>query len=93
MPQMMAQAMAAAHAPPQAPAAPPVAAAAPASAPAPVPPGGAGRKELAPGMTMDEVRGMMGNPGNEVVFGPKARWSYADITIIFDGGKVSEVKF
>jgi membrane protease subunit (stomatin/prohibitin family) len=93
MPQMMAQAMAAAQQaqPPAAPPAP-VPAAAPA-APAPAPPGGTGRKELAPGMTMDEVRGMMGNPGNEVVFGPRARWSYSDITIVFENGKVSEVKF
>ena len=88
MPQMIAQAMGAAQgqAPrPGAPGAP--AAGAPAAA------AGAGRKEITPGMSFDEVRGIFGNPTGEVVFGNKARWSFADITVIFEDGKVTEVKF
>lgn len=80
MPQMIAQAMGAAR---------PGAAPAPASAPA----AGGGRKEVAPGMTFDQVRGLFGNPAGEVVFGNKARWSFPDITVIFEDGKVTEVKF
>jgi hypothetical protein len=44
-------------------------------------------------MTFDEVRGMFGDPAGEVVFGNKARWTFADITVIFEDGKVTEVKF
>src|SRR6185436_59457 len=59
MPQMIAGAMQgqAAAAKPAAPA-----------APAPAPAAGA-RRELKPGMTFDEVRGMFGEPAGEVVFG------------------------
>jgi hypothetical protein len=85
MPQMIAQAMgqAAAGAPRPA---PPVA---PAAAPA----GATGRQELRPGMTLDEVRGMLGAPQSEVVFGDKARWTYSGMVVVFEGGKVSDVKF
>jgi len=65
---------------------------APASAtPAPAP--GGGRREIKPGMSFDEVRGVFGNPAGEVVFGNKARWSFADLTVVFEDGKVTEVKF
>jgi hypothetical protein len=78
MPQMIAGAMGAAQAArPGAPAAPPA----------------AGRKEVRPGMTFDEVRGLFGEPQGEVVFGNKARWTFADLTVIFEDGKVAEVKF
>lgn len=81
MPQMIAQAIGAAARP------------AAAGAPAPAPAAGGGRRELKPGMTFDEVRGVFGNPAGEVVFGNKARWSFADLTVVFEDGKVTEVKF
>jgi membrane protease subunit (stomatin/prohibitin family) len=78
MPQMIAGAMAGAQG------------ARPAGSP-PAPAGG--RREIKPGMTFDEVRGLFGAPQNEVVFGNKARWTFADLTVIFEDGKVAEVKF
>jgi len=91
MPQMMAGAIAkatqgtppAAGTPPATPGAPPAP-----SAPAPT-----GRREITPGMTFDEVRALFGEPSGEVVFGTKARWSFADLSVIFEDGKVTEVKF
>jgi membrane protease subunit (stomatin/prohibitin family) len=83
MPQMMAGAMAAA----QQVAKPGAAPAAPAAGPA-----STGRREIKPGMTPDEVRGVFGEPTGEVVFGNKTRWTFADLTVIFENGKVSEVK-
>jgi membrane protease subunit (stomatin/prohibitin family) len=87
MPQMMAGAMAQAQqaARPGAPA-PPAAGAGTGAAPT-------GRREITPGMTFDEVRTLFGSPTGEVVFGNKARWTFADITVIFEDGKVTEVKF
>src|SRR6266436_188 len=84
MPQMIAQAMGSAAGGAARPAGP--------SAPAPAP-AGAARKEIAPGMSFDQVRGIFGNPTGEVVFGNKARWSFADMTVVFEDGKVTEVKF
>ena len=84
MPQMIAQAMGSAAGAAARPAGP--------GAPAPAAAGG-GRKEIAPGMSFDQVRGIFGNPTGEVVFGNKARWSFADITVVFEDGKVTEVKF
>jgi len=91
MPQMMAGAIAkatqgtppAAGAPPATPGAPPVPGA---SAPT-------GRREITPGMTFDEVRALFGEPSGEVVFGNKTRWSFAGLSVIFEDGKVTEVKF
>jgi membrane protease subunit (stomatin/prohibitin family) len=89
MPQMMAGAIAKATqgAPPAA-GAPRAAPPGPGAAPAPT-----GRREITPGMTFDEVRGLFGEPSGEVVFGNKTRWGFADITVIFEDGKVTEVKF
>ncbi len=84
MPQMIAQAMGSAAGGAARPAGP--------SALAPAP-AGAARKEIAPGMSFDQVRGIFGNPTGEVVFGNKARWSFADMTVVFEDGKVTEVKF
>jgi membrane protease subunit (stomatin/prohibitin family) len=91
MPQMIAQAMGAAARPAASAAASAVPGAAAPAAPAPA--AGGGRRELKPGMSFDEVRGVFGNPANEVVFGNKARWSFADLTVVFEDGKVTEVKF
>ncbi len=83
IPQMMAGAMAAAQQ------AKPGSAATPG---APAAAAAAGRHEIKPGMSFDEVRGMFGNPTGEVVFGNKTRWTFADLTVVFEDGKVSEVK-
>jgi hypothetical protein len=83
MPQMIAQAVAGATA-----AARPAGPAPAAAAPAP-----GVKREIAPGMTFDEVRAAFGAPANEVVFGGKAKWTFPDLTVIFEDGKVSDVKF
>jgi len=57
-------------------------------------PGGAGkRQEIRPGMTPDEVRKVLGAPQKEVVFGEKTGWSYPNLTVVFQRGKVVDVKF
>jgi membrane protease subunit (stomatin/prohibitin family) len=81
MPQMIANAMAGAQAA-QRPAAAAPAAAAPGM-----------KREIKPGMSFDEVRTVLGAPTTETSFGDKGRWSYADMTVIFEGGKVADVKF
>jgi hypothetical protein len=103
MPQMMAGAIAKATqaqgpggtAPGTPPAAgtPPATPGAPGAAAPPAAPVATERREITPGMSLDEVKGLFGNPTGEVVFGNKTRWSFADITVIFEDGKVTEVKF
>ncbi len=76
---------------------------APAAALAPPAPRPAGAAALAPaapprteiraGMTPTDVRGLLGSPRDELVFGDKTRWSYPDFTVVFEKGKVKEVKF
>jgi Zn-dependent protease with chaperone function len=51
------------------------------------------RKEIKVGMTPAEVRGMFGKPKEEVVFGAKSSWTYPGFTVVFEGGRVTEVKF
>jgi Zn-dependent protease with chaperone function len=45
------------------------------------------------GMTVDEVRKALGDPQAEVVFGEKTRWTYPDLVIVFERGRVADVKF
>jgi membrane protease subunit (stomatin/prohibitin family) len=82
MPQMIAQAVAGAQAAQARPAGP-----APAGAAA------GAKREIKPGMTFDEVRAAFGAPANEVVFGGKAKWTFPDLTVVFEDGKVTDVKF
>jgi membrane protease subunit (stomatin/prohibitin family) len=51
------------------------------------------KREIKPGMTFDEVRQAFGAPANEVVFGGKAKWTFPDLTVVFEDGKVTDVKF
>ncbi len=51
------------------------------------------RKEIRAGMTAAEVRSLLGSPRDELVFGEKTRWTYPDLTVVFEKGKVKEVKF
>lgn len=81
----------------------PVAAAAPAStAPAPTAAfsltapsrrGATESREIKPGMTPAEVRALLGEPREEVVFDRRTRWTFPDCTVIFEDGKVIEVRF
>jgi Zn-dependent protease with chaperone function len=51
------------------------------------------KKEIQPGMSPAQVRGLLGKPKEEVVFGTKSLWTYPAYTVVFEGGKVVEVKF
>jgi Zn-dependent protease with chaperone function len=73
----------------------PVSVPAGAQALASTPVGGTGTKstEIKPGMTTAEVRAALGDPEAEVVFGGKTQWTYPALTVVFVGGKVTDVKF
>ena len=67
-----------------------------ATSPAPAPrasSGGATRTEIRKGMTPDEVKKALGEPQAEVVFGDKTKWTYRDLVVVFEGGKVVDVRF
>jgi len=53
----------------------------------------AGKKELRPGMNPTEVRALLGKPTEEVSFGAKSSWRYPSLTVVFENGRVVEVKF
>jgi len=72
-------------------AAPPRAAAAPRAAPAPA--RSTTKKEIKVGMTPLEVLEVLGKPEKEVSFETKTRWTYPDLTVLFESGRVKEVKF
>jgi Zn-dependent protease with chaperone function len=61
---------------------------APAKAPAP----GASR-EIKAGMTTDEVLALLGQPEDRLAFGRRARWVYPGKTVVFEGGRVTDVRF
>ena len=44
-------------------------------------------------MTPDEVRAVMGDPERDVVFGSRRHWTYPGVTVLFDRGRVVEVRF
>jgi Zn-dependent protease with chaperone function len=50
-------------------------------------------REIRAGMTPAEVRAILGSPRDELVFGEKTRWTYPDLSVVFEKGKVKEVKF
>lgn len=49
--------------------------------------------EIKLGMTTADVRRAFGAPKTEVVFGDKLRWTYSDLTVVFEKGRVVDVKF
>ena len=51
------------------------------------------RKDIKVGMTPLEVMESLGKPDKEVNFENKSRWSYPDLTVIFENGRVKEVRF
>jgi len=50
-------------------------------------------KEIKIGMTPLDVINVLGKPASEVAFENKTRWTYPDLTVIFENGRVKEVKF
>ncbi len=76
-----------------APVAPPVGAAALMAPAALAAPGSTHRTEIRPGMTPADVRAILGSPRDELVFGEKTRWTYPDLSVVFEKGKVKEVRF
>jgi Zn-dependent protease with chaperone function len=48
--------------------------------------------EVRPGMTPDEVERILGEPDSALVFGERLRWAYPDRTVVFEDGRVSEVR-
>ena len=68
-------------------------AAAPPESAAPASASATHRAEIRAGMTPADVRAILGTPRDELVFGEKTRWTYPDLTVVFENGKVKEVKF
>lgn len=46
-----------------------------------------------PGMTPDEVTKALGDPLKKVNFGTKSMWTYKGMQVVFESGKVTDVKF
>jgi Zn-dependent protease with chaperone function len=56
--------------------------------------GSAGKRdEIRRGMTPAQVREILGRPKHELSFGDRLRWRYEDVTVIFEDGRVKEVRF
>ena len=51
------------------------------------------KKEIKTGMTPLEVLDILGKPQKEVTFENKSRWTYPDLTVVFENGRVKEVRF
>jgi hypothetical protein len=51
------------------------------------------KKEIKVGMTPLEVIDVLGKPQKEVSFQNQQKWTYPDLTVIFENGKVKEVRF
>ena len=51
------------------------------------------KKDIKVGMTPLEVIDALGKPQKEVNFENKSRWTYPDLTVIFENGRVKEVRF
>lgn len=54
---------------------------------------GSGEAQIEPGMTEKQVLAQLGAPTKKVAFGPKSQWVYKNMTIVFEKGKVTDVKF
>ena len=48
--------------------------------------------EVRPGMTLDEVRSVLGEPESALVFGARLRWAYPDRTVVFEDGRVTAIR-
>lgn len=65
----------------------------PAAAPAAPPAKATAKREIKPGMTALEVIDILGKPQSETSFQSQSKWTYPDLTVIFDNGRVKEVRF
>jgi Zn-dependent protease with chaperone function len=54
---------------------------------------GVSSQRIKAGMTEKEVRDVLGAPDEEIAFGAATRWTYPDLTVVFEGGRVKEVRF
>jgi Zn-dependent protease with chaperone function len=63
------------------------------STPADRPPTPTPRHEIKTGMSMDDVRAVLGPPADELAFERRTRWTFPDCAVIFEDGKVVEVRF
>ncbi len=57
------------------------------------PAGEAAEAEITLGMTTDEVYENLGEPKKKVSFGGKTLWDYDGFQVVFEEGKVIDVKF
>jgi hypothetical protein len=48
---------------------------------------------IQPGMTPDQVTKALGEPQKKVNFGTRSQWTYKGMQVVFDNGKVTDVKF
>lgn len=48
---------------------------------------------IAPGMSEAQVLNAMGEPEKKISFGKKTLWNYRGMQVVFEDGKVSDVKF
>jgi hypothetical protein len=61
--------------------------------PAAAPSGDTADATIHPGMTPDEVTKTLGDPQKKVNFGTKSLWTYKGMQVVFESGKVTDVKF
>ncbi|AFL89879.1 hypothetical protein Terro_3666 [Terriglobus roseus DSM 18391] len=54
---------------------------------------GSGDASIAPGMSESQVLEAMGAPEKKVIFGKKSLWNYRGMQIVFEDGRVTDVKF
>jgi hypothetical protein len=54
---------------------------------------GSGDTSIAPGMAEAQVLEAMGTPDKKVTFGEKSLWNYRGLQVVFEEGKVTDVKF
>ena len=57
------------------------------------PSGDTANATIHPGMTADEVTKALGDPQKKVNFGTKSQWTYKGMQVVFESGKVTDVKF
>jgi hypothetical protein len=51
------------------------------------------KREVKTGMTALQVIEVLGKPEKEVTFENSSKWTYPDLTVIFENGRVKEVRF
>jgi hypothetical protein len=52
-----------------------------------------GKVEIRPGMTPPDVVDVLGKPTKETTYQSQSKWSYPGLTVIFENGRVKEVRF